>query len=413
MFSRLLVLVSFMHLGLPSQLLSTFYNSSYWNKLHSVDLNKHVIHELIAPHARFEFIGTFSSSPFVFDRECISVVRTNTLLEVDCQLPSRCGTLHHELMSKSILGQEVRVCYSFHHTSFFDFTPFYRIKFSKIPDYNYLVSDPNGESTEVVDIVPVDFFDHLVVSNVTDGFNVYPQICLDHFTSSVQLRPLSVKFRELDDTLCVDHEHLSNADCEPLFFSSASDIILYFNFPIAFKYNPYVLAIHSRYFNQDPDVASYAHETSKPYYPISSINGVYFVSRSPLYLHFIKNSNSKNFIYHESESRSSDVKNYCYKISSLYKNPLSELASSLISIISPIFYKILELFELEIENILKLVCKSVIILAKLIINMMSLIITPDILSAVLCTLAVYIYFRDLIISFISFLLFMFLFCKII
>ncbi|APG77764.1 hypothetical protein [Wuhan insect virus 8] len=392
-----------------SQLLSTFYNSSFWNKLgRSASISNHPINEYLSAKARLDLLGTYSSSVFSFDRECISVVKTNALLEVDCQLPSRCGTLHHKLLSKTFYGQEVRVCYSFHHSVYADAINLYTIKFPRDLHYGMLTQH---DSVDVHDIVPVDFFEHIVIANATDGYHLFPQICLQQYTSYSDDLPPSVVFKESDDTLCVSHTSLANVDCRPLFFPSVAAIVTTFDFPIAFKYNPYNYLLHLKFRNQDPDVFGYAADTTRGYFPISFINNLNYVSRSPLSSHFLDRNGSstvfsRNYIYFDSRVHSFSSKDYCYRIESLYKNPISVLASTLISVVSPIFYELLELLEIEVENIIRLIVKAFLFFLKLVVELLSLIITPNVLSALMCAFSIYIYCFDFVITFVSFLIFL-------
>ncbi|APG77796.1 hypothetical protein [Wuhan house centipede virus 1] len=349
-------------------------------------------------------VGQYSRSPFVFEKSCISVVKTNTLLEVDCQLPQHCGVLHHRKMPQGWFGQEVILCYSFHQTTLGGALKVSTMDFSPS---SFTYESPNGPLT-VEDWTSVDFFSHVYLLNSNDRYSLIPRICLDHYTSSNDDQPQSVQFEFTESQVCVHQSLHPETDCEPEWYESMEKLIVSYDYPVAYRGNPYELVTHIRYGNQDPNVINYV-SSNKLNHVFSVIDGKTYssaVGLSHMYLHGI--SSPENYIVLVDPSPLKVNQSFCYPIQSVYKNPLSAVINSIIDALEPIILKLLSILEQYLEKFLKIFIKALLIFLKLFYELIDNLLTQEIITALLCSAAVYLYFKDYVITFISFCLFCFL-----
>lgn len=401
--------------------LSVLFSLSYSTELKSKFLSRidfentydpsfyHDLSDKISETAEIKELGIYTSSPFVFDRDCISVVKTNTALEVQCQLPEKCGAVYREQLSKTWYGQEILFCYSFHQSQSQSVSKFSTLKFSPV-QFSYIESlyERNPAKT-YYNILPQDFFDHLVINIQSDSYNVMPKICMEHYTSVNSKFPPSVTYQQNEDTLCVFHSIYDHLDCQPKHFTSIREIVRFYDFPISYDGNPYNLVYHSRYKNQDPDVYEYS-KTFKHLHPMSNNDGVIFVSHVPLRnIHAFLN-NTPNFIYYpDKDVKSVDSESYCYPIQALYKNPLSSLASAILELVKPLLLSVFEFLEHQLERIAKLVLRFLLLMLNILFELVNSVLTGSVISSIFCSLAIYFYYRDLFITFVFFVCFLLLF----
>lgn len=408
-FLRLSLIILFSNHVLSSQLISTLVRKNLDPIFQDNNLDFHSVSIHVSKYAYLSPIGTYSPSPFSFDRDCISVVRTNTLLEVDCQLPHKCGHYHHKVYSKSFLGQEVIICYSFHQTSSLSNLVFSKIKFNPIPDYELVSSIDQHKIFHLKNIVPTDFFDHFVLTNFSTGYRVYPKICLENFTPVADKLPPSVSFDEVGDTLCVYHKRPVHDNCEPVPWPTYQQFVSYSDFPISYTGGPYNEGKHVEFANQDPDVADYARDRARGIYYIysSSPDGSkYFGSYDTVFDYDIVSP--KKFIF-SNYGKDLHTQKYCYPITSLYKNPVSEIAKSILSLVEPLFFSILELLENNLEKLFKLAIKAFLLALKLSIELLGKLLSQQVISAIVCSVTIYFYYRDLVVTSVLFVCFVIIF----
>ncbi|URA30367.1 virion glycoprotein [Astegopteryx formosana nege-like virus 1] len=396
MFFKLLLGFSLLTLINSAQLYSRWLENGYFGD------------NITLPLLSFKYaessIGQYSRSPFVFEKSCISVVKTNTLLEVDCQLPQHCGLLHHKKVPQGWFGQEVILCYSFHQSTSGNPLKVSTLDFSTT---SFTYQSPSGPIT-VEDWTTVDFFSHVYLLSVSGSFGITPRICLDHYTSSNDNMPQSVQFEFTESQVCVHQSLHPETDCEVKWFESLDELITSYDYPVAYRGNPYELTIHMRYGNQDPNSAVYASSHNSTHV-FSISNGKTFASSvglSHMYLHGI--SSPENYIVIVDPSPLKVNQSFCYPIQSVYKNPLSAVINSIIDALEPIILKLLTILEQYLEKLLKILIKAFLILFKLIYELINALLTQEIITALICSIAVYLYFKDYIITLISFAVFCFL-----
>nr|UTQ79676.1 hypothetical protein 1 [Aphis glycines nege-like virus 1 iso 1] len=343
---------------------------------------------------------SYLPSSFSFDVDCMSIVRTSKYAEADCQLPPRCGMVQYVVMNVTFFGQETKLCYSFHPSSTVETISVARLAFDKISSFPVQFDYGFPDESFLEDILPVDFFEYLRIVVVDDKYRLLPSCCYDDYTVAGHKLPKSVVITEDVDSFCVVRYKYSSCDCSPLIFDSLSSLVKFFNFPIAYKYNPYNFSTHVVFRNQDPGVYDYDSEYNSGFYLYSYQPPYSFCSHVPLADMNLRLGNYSHYIYHSNHCLLQQPQHFCVKKRYIYKNPLGQFANQILSSLSSFLYKIFEFVEIELENLAQLLIKFFAIILSRFFEFFIKIFGVKLVDFLMLLIISYLYTKNLVLSFV-------------
>lgn len=295
---------------------SAVFTSSIVNQFRT-SREKLAFYQKLVPHVTS--LGHFHATPYVFDRECLSVYRTNDWLFSRCSLPLNCTDPSVVKLERSFFGQETVVCHSdMHQTS--TLYEFYNMTFTP---KSLALREPlhlyNKDFTVLKNLAPVSFFEWFYLVRSDDNrFGIVPRICDQLFRSSSRL-PKNVRVRHADDEFCfIEINHESYA-CTPTLYSSVAALLMIHDFPVEFDGVPFSQGSYSSTNNKVMGADQYlANNVASKVYVVDKVGGSYMVTYDS------QDSPGPRFIVRSHGYVPTEVP-YCFDLATHYSSPLNSV----------------------------------------------------------------------------------------
>nr|UUG74164.1 MAG: hypothetical protein [Manglie virus] len=294
------------------------FSSDVVNQFHS-SREKNAFYQKLAPH--ITPIGHFHVTPYTFDRECLSVYRTNDWFFSQCTLPPNCTSPSIVKLDRTFYGQETVICHSDVHKDSARFE-FYNMSFVPKPlALRRPIRLGDKEFTVLKNLEPVSFFEWFFLVRSDDNrFGIVPRICDELFRNSSRL-PKNVRVDQRGDEFCFIEVSHDSYSCVPTLFPSVMTLLMVHDFPVQFDGVPFsqgsYAATNNKVIGADQYLAN--NHTSKPYI-VDKVGGSYMVTYDPQDYSGPKFV-VRNYGYVPIETP------YCYDLLTHYSSPLGSILS--------------------------------------------------------------------------------------
>ncbi|AYL60136.1 hypothetical protein [Ying Kou virus] len=303
-----------------------------------------ILYSKIKP--RSHFVGEYDVTPYSFEKECMSIYRTNDWLFANCELPAHCSTPLVSKINKNWLGQEIVLCHGVHPVVDTPRLEFFTVDF--IPQtfsFGRPISFEFGKVSNFTNFQPVSFFEWFYVVRGPDGYGIVPKFCSETFRNSTALPP-NVEIHSDGDSLCLRRVLFDKNDCRPTFYESFTGLLFKYNFPVQFDGAPFSQGAYASTNNKVIGADHYTTSNSGklPTHIIDKVGRSYMVTYSsyedPEPIYIVKATQVVPF--EDSE---------CFPIVSKYQSPIEHILKKISNFFRDEIEYLLEFFLVVAEKI--------------------------------------------------------------
>nr|AQM55318.1 hypothetical protein 2 [Ngewotan negevirus]AQM55323.1 hypothetical protein 2 [Ngewotan negevirus] len=278
---------------------------------------KHAFYQKLMP--RITPVGHFHVTPYAFDRECLSVYRTNDWFFSQCTLPANCTNPSVVKLERTFFGQETVVCHSDTHHSSVTYE-FYNMTF--VPQ-SLALREPlrlyNKEFTVLKNLVPVSFFEWFFLVRSDDNrFGIVPRICDELFRNSTRL-PKNVHVRREGNEFCFVEVSHDSYTCTPKLYPNVATLMMVHDFPVDFDDVPFSQGSYASTNNKAMGADQYlANNVASKVYVVDKVGGSYMVTYDP------QDYSGPRFIV-RSHGHVPTEKPFCFDLATHYASPIHSI----------------------------------------------------------------------------------------
>lgn len=274
-------------------------------------------------HPVLKSLGRHRISPYIFDRSCLNVYRTNDYLFGECTLPPNCSEPSIVKLDKTFYGQETVVCHSSSRKDKSSEFEFFNISFTPRP---VALREPitlyGKVFTQLKNMKPVSFFEwYYIVKSDDNRFGIVPRICDELFHHSSRL-PKTVRIEHRGDDVCFVELAHDSLQCDPILFPSLPVLFTVHDFPIEFDGVPFSQGSFASTNNKVMGADAYStNNLTRTPRVIDKVGGSYMVTYDAL------DYSGPLFIVRSHGYLPTD-KPYCFHLAAHYTSPLSNILSN-------------------------------------------------------------------------------------